>query len=796
MEPNKTPDTEAVPAEEAVPSEAELKKKKRKKRIISLICYTLTLVFLVCMLPALIGLILHSPFTPFDTDPESLARIAPIDEEAAASIDAMPAYSEDDTWAVYVYLVGSNLESSGMNELSLLTEYLIDSEVSAIVAERGVHSDELLSTFVQDVTSQGVDLPQILYRPSTASYQTHDDEAYEAEGAPQDAIGYASSDFRDMMDAEYSDKLRIVVQTGGARRWQNSRINPNRSQRFLMSSAGIEKVYDEPLVNMADPDTLTDFIRYCADNYPADHTMLLLWDHGGGFKGFGWDEIYGNDNLSLADLRTAIENAVGCDKDDPFFEVIGFDACLMASLEAAHELSGLGRYLLASEETEPATGWDYLTWVRALSQSPGMNGAQLGRIVADSYVELSLSSFADFGYVTPTTFSVIDLAKADKVYDAYCAFADAALKKLGGDRPFLAELSRAARSSIAYTGSSYKVYNTIDLGLFMEELASQLPEAENVLKALHDAVLYIRSSSYIGESTGLSVYFPTRIEGIGGLSYFLDYLNDVSESDAVNALYYYKLAGCLNDELSEYAASVCGSDLKTIDYAVLADIPTLNADCLGDGNLAMNLSGKDLSLLQDARLGIARYDAKSGDIEYYGEDVRAFIDEDGSVRTDFNGSWLQFGGHPLPLEVMSDTGEYVMYSSNIQYNALPATLITGYSAETGEVSVLGVRLFTDAAGLLDRSLLPLRTNDLITICYQKGNLDSNVVTVEEKSFLYREGKTKLEEVPLSDGTYYEYILFEDLRCDTYYSPIASLTVKGGNITDQQLDTTLFGYDKS
>lgn len=383
MEPNKTPDTEAVPAEEAVPSEAELKKKKRKKRIISLICYALTLVFLVCMLPALIGLILHSPFTPFDTDPESLARIAPIDEEAAASIDAMPAYSEDDTWAVYVYLVGSNLESSGMNELSLLTEYLIDSEVSAIVAERGIHSDELLSTFVQDVTSQGVDLPQILYRPSTASYQTHDDEAYEAEGAPQ-----------------------------------------------------------------------------------------------------------------------------------------------------------------------------------------------------------------------------------------------------------------------------------------------------------------------------------------------------------------------------------------------------------------------------DARLGIARYDAKSGDIEYYGEDVRAFIDEDGSVRTDFNGSWLQFGGHPLPLEVMSDTGEYVMYSSNIQYNALPATLITGYSAETGEVSVLGVRLFTDAAGLLDRSLLPLRTNDLITICYQKGNLDSNVVTVEEKSFLYREGKTKLEEVPLSDGTYYEYILFEDLRCDTYYSPIASLTVKGGNITDQQLDTTLFGYDKS
>ena len=278
METNNTPVTEAVSAEGAAASE-EAQKKKRRKRRITLCCSALALIFLVCLLPILISLILPSPFTPFDTDPESLARIAPIDEEAAENIDAMPAYSDDDTWAVYVYLVGSNLESSGMNELSPLTEYLIDDEVSSIVAARGAHNDELLSTFVKDVTSRGVELPQILYRPSTSFYQTHDDEGYEEEGAPQDAIGYASSDFRDMMDAEYSDNLRIVVQTGGARRWQTSRINPNRSQRFLMSSAGVEKIYDEPLVNMADPDTLTDFIRYCAENYPADHTMLLLWDH-------------------------------------------------------------------------------------------------------------------------------------------------------------------------------------------------------------------------------------------------------------------------------------------------------------------------------------------------------------------------------------------------------------------------------------------------------------------------------------------------------------------------------------
>lgn len=771
---------------------------KKKKLLIVLLCIALAVAVVACNFADILQAVINTPFESYETDPETLALLAPVDEEAGNRIAEMPAYQENDTWAVYVYLVGSNLESMNQDELSSLTKLLIEDDVKAYAEQAEADNAEMLRTFVSEVTGRGVDLPQLLYRPDTSGYHAAEDEdgGESGDGTPiEDSKGYASSDLSDMMECRLSENVTVVVQTGGARRWQNSIVNPNRSQRFVISSEGTEEVVNQPLVNMADPDSLTDFLDFCTENYPADHTMLLMWNHGGGFTGYGCDEIYAMHSLSLAEIRSAIENAVGVDYDKPPFEVIAFDACLMASTEVAHSLRGLGRYLLASEEVEPASGFDYLTWLPALSENPGMNGAQLGRIVADSYVENCLGIMADLGYVLPSTFSVIDLAKADEVYEAYCDFASAALKKTNDDPAFLAELSRAAGNAITYASNSYRVYNTIDLGGFMSEIQPQIPEAEKVLSALGDAVLYTRSSSYLKDSKGLSIYFPARIEGIGGTLYCLKYINEVSESEDVNALYYYKIAGCLNEALDEYVTSNGLERLDPIDYSELADISDLELAVLGDGNLAMQLPEEFMYMLQSARMGIAKYDDESGDIEYYGEDAYAFMDEDGSVHTDFDGSWLFFGGNPLPLEVMSVNGEKVMFSTKILYNFNDATLITGYDTETDDVSVLGVRLDLDNSAVLDRSLIPLKDRDIIMIVYETGNLYSNAISDEVKPVIYKEGKTVLEEKSLADGDYYQYIIFGDLRSDTYYSGIINLSIKDGKVVSQELDPTVFGYDK-
>src|SRR6185295_3686920 len=43
--------------------------------------------------------------------------------------------------------------------------------------------------------------------------------------------------------------------------------------------------------NMSDPSTLADFVRWGIQTAPADHYAFVLWDHGGGWEGAGWDDL-------------------------------------------------------------------------------------------------------------------------------------------------------------------------------------------------------------------------------------------------------------------------------------------------------------------------------------------------------------------------------------------------------------------------------------------------------------------------------------------------------------------------
>ena len=79
---------------------------------------------------------------------------------------------------------------------------------------------------------------------------------------------------------------------------------------------------------MGNPATLTDFIQWAVTNYPANHYLLDLWDHGDGIGGVCEDES-SESILSLSDVRQAITRA------GTHMDVIGFDACLMAMAETA-----------------------------------------------------------------------------------------------------------------------------------------------------------------------------------------------------------------------------------------------------------------------------------------------------------------------------------------------------------------------------------------------------------------------------------------------------------------------------
>ena len=180
--------------------------------------------------------------------------------------------------------------------------------------------------------------------------------------------GAASSDLKEIMAANPSGGLRVLAQTGGATRWYTDGISSELIQRYEISGGQLKHLEDTDNQQMSDPACLHDFLAWGIETAPADRYGVILWNHGAGtILGYGFDEYYPDESLSLADLYQAFSGIPA------HFAFVGFDACLMGTLETAVTFSPYADYLIASEEYEPSTGWFYTDWVKQLNASPGID---------------------------------------------------------------------------------------------------------------------------------------------------------------------------------------------------------------------------------------------------------------------------------------------------------------------------------------------------------------------------------------------------------------------------------------
>ena len=108
---------------------------------------------------------------------------------------------------------------------------------------------------------------------------------------------------------------------------------------------------------------------------------------GGSVNGAAFDEIYGYDSLDLSEMYQAFDAVWPADTDNPSLELVGFDTCLMATIDVAAVFQNFAKYLVASEEVEPGNGWYYTGWLGALADNPDMNGEDLGIAICNSYYE-------------------------------------------------------------------------------------------------------------------------------------------------------------------------------------------------------------------------------------------------------------------------------------------------------------------------------------------------------------------------------------------------------------------------
>ena len=308
----------------------------------------------------------------------------------------------------------------------------------------------------------------------------------------------ATADLQEMLNADLSDDVNLIVYSGGCKQWQNNVLSSKTNQIWEVKDEGLVPLEkDLGSKSMTDPKTLSSFIQYCAKKYPANRNALIFWDHGGGsVSGYGYDEKFASSgSMSLAEIDTALTDG------GVKFDWVGFDACLMATTENALMLSKHADYMIASEETEPGIGWYYTDWLTELSENPSLSTLEMGKIIVDDFIDTCAQKCPG----QSTTLSVVDLAEVEKtIPDVLGAFSTDTYELIKNKE--FAQVSNA-RSGSREFGASSKI-DQVDLVHLANNMGSE--EGKALSAALLSAVKYNRTSSNMTNSYGLSIYFPLR----------------------------------------------------------------------------------------------------------------------------------------------------------------------------------------------------------------------------------------------------------------------------------------------
>jgi hypothetical protein len=272
-------------------------------------------------------------------------------------------------------------------------------------------------------------------------------------------------------------------------------LNPDKISSPLIADLGE--------LNMGDPTTLIDFTDWVITNYPAKKYLLVIWNHGGGFrslnlaKDIAWDDTNGGDKITMPELKDAlytISAQIGGKVD-----ILGMDACFMAMTEVAYQIKDYADLLVSSEESEPSGGWPYDAILSQLTFNPSLTSTQLATNIVDDYI---------FAY--PTTYitqSAIDLSYMDILASQLSNLALAIMSDA---------LTPKSKYILAAASSQhYSDYDFIDLYDFCNNLliySNSLEVKNNVLSIQQTLDLAVIHSGYNGfivsDSRGLSIYFP------------------------------------------------------------------------------------------------------------------------------------------------------------------------------------------------------------------------------------------------------------------------------------------------
>lgn len=454
--------------------------------------------------------------------------------------------------------------------------------------------------------------------------------------------GNASLDLEEMQEAlpDPGDH-NILVYAGGASEWQTAGLSAEEDSILQLTENGFQTISTNDVQNMGEAETLSNFIQYGMSNCDTDKYSLILWNHGAGpVFGFGLDENY-SDLLSLTEMQEALEDSVGASGKK--LEMIGFDACLMSSLEVADVFSDYANYLVSSQETEPGWGWNY-AFLSELAE-PDMDGAHMGKSIIDAYMDFGEAVFAEYPkYYSDLTLSCVDLTQYADTETALNTYFEGLGKNLDSTTfPKTVRCRDNTKDFGTYSSSfDYGMVDAVDLLHQLSDISNDI-STDDASAALQKMIVYMRTN--VANANGISICYPNQSD-----EDYADYYTEIQKS--VNFVSGY------TDYLQTCSDFENGAPIATHDWSIagaIADVKPIESSESKQG-------GSDISLAlteeQQQNFGTATYYilAKA--------EASGFIDETDDPRADEMYVFVH-GGKNVHMDENGVIHAY--YSDNVVY---------------------------------------------------------------------------------------------------------------------------------
>ncbi|MEN8907826.1 MAG: clostripain-related cysteine peptidase [Clostridiales bacterium] len=619
----------------------------------------------------------------------------------------------------------------------------------------------------------------------------------------------ATSDIKEMMQIGSTENVNIILETGGTSEWKTNKISNTENQRWKVEKNDITLIKDGiGNKSMGSPDTLKDFVIWGMENYPAEKYALIYWNHGAGaVNGYGYDEINEDTSLTLDEIKTAMSECYN--ETGNQFEVVGFDACLMATLETAFTFKDYANYFVASEELEPGHGWNYTPIIDSINKNPQIEGADLGKVIADGFKFQAEDSFTS----DAITLSVTDLSKISNVITNL----DNYISKLQDDIeiPEKFNYTAKARSKSEDYGSSPQDGSTdmVDLANLAENTLENYPEvSQQLINSINEAVVYNIKSPGKPNANGLSIYFPYKDKE--------NFSNNLSIYKNIDFSNTYK------NYINEYSQKILGDstpiefedntpNLTTTTNNQETDPDTSEQDPNYDETdqeysdnedygslLEVKIDKDELGQIAEVYSILGAYSDESKDeVIFLSMDNDVFIDyETGLIKDNFTGYSVTLNGNfiSMYLEDYDEEESFYEYSIPVKLNNVEVDLITIYSEKYPDGHIIGAwEGIDESTNVPDKDLIKISNGDKIIPQYYYENEETeDYGYLDGKEFTVKD-ELKLDYLPLPAGEYLYGFQITDIAQNDSYSDFIDITLDDfdeENKKDNILIETENGYE--